>query len=286
MRSGTRRPSVACLRVGWLVAVVYATACSVNPHGEWDPAQCSDGLDNDGDGLIDCDDPDCWAFVCKTPPPVSKDASVDASHPEHDAALPEHKDSGSLLPPPTVDEDSGPMSRPDSGTPPLSCTTNEALCPNGTACVDGVCKPIALAGDYIFTIVSAVVPEQSLTGVCYDFDASCPPILQKCGICQPDPFVVITKNGVNNVGTTNHRINTRTPNWEDESFKITLLEKDRLEFAVWDWDPFYNTRIFSCTPDLQKLPTGMLQCSPRAGTTIEPGSDGPYNVVARAKKLP
>jgi hypothetical protein len=285
MRCRTRRPSLALLQLTLLVAVTCATACSVNPRGEWDALQCNDGLDNDGDGLIDCDDPDCWAFVCKQAP-APKDAGVDASHPVHDAALVEPSDSGSLAIPPVLDEDSGPMSRPDSGTPPPSCTTNEPACPKGTECVDGVCKPIAIAGDYTFTIVSAVVPEQSQTGVCYDFDATCPPLLLSCGICQPDPFVVIYKNGVDRVAETNHRINTRTPDWSDQSFKITLLEGDRLDFAVWDWDPFYNTRIFICTPDLRDLPTGMLQCSPSSSMTIEPGHEGPYKVLARAKKLP
>jgi hypothetical protein len=286
MRCGTKRPPVALLCLGSLIAVVVGAACNINPRGEWGPLQCSDGKDNDGDGLIDCDDPDCWAFVCDARPPAIKDMEMDASQPVLDAGMSESKDSGWLpLPPPIEEEDSGMMSIADSGTPSPSCALGEVACPAGDTCLDGVCKPTGIAGDYTITVMSAVVPEKSLTGVCYDFDVSCPPILA-CGICQPDPFAVIVQNGVKTVGTTNHRINTRVPNWEDQSFKMTLKEMDRLELQVWDWDPFYTTKIFSCTPDLRDLPTGMLHCSPRSGTTIEPGSDGPYIIVARVKKLP
>jgi hypothetical protein len=38
-------------------------------HGGEDPGQCSDGLDNDGDGLVDGDDPDCGTPPPPPPPP-------------------------------------------------------------------------------------------------------------------------------------------------------------------------------------------------------------------------
>jgi len=40
--------------------------CAEGHHGD-NPAECSDGVDNDGDGLIDDEDPDCG-----TPPPVNE----------------------------------------------------------------------------------------------------------------------------------------------------------------------------------------------------------------------
>jgi hypothetical protein len=40
-------------------------------HGGDDPGQCSDGIDNDGDGFIDEDDPDCG----ETPPPDDTECS-------------------------------------------------------------------------------------------------------------------------------------------------------------------------------------------------------------------
>ncbi|MBN1337307.1 MAG: putative metal-binding motif-containing protein [Deltaproteobacteria bacterium] len=30
----------------------------------WEGANCTDGIDGDGDGLVDCDDDDCWTAVC------------------------------------------------------------------------------------------------------------------------------------------------------------------------------------------------------------------------------
>lgn len=39
-------------------------------------ALCSDGVDNDGDGLIDLADPDCASFVSQPPPPPGKRAEI------------------------------------------------------------------------------------------------------------------------------------------------------------------------------------------------------------------
>ena len=42
-----------------LILLPLFAACSSSYEGDADLAECSDTLDNDGDGLIDCDDPDC-----------------------------------------------------------------------------------------------------------------------------------------------------------------------------------------------------------------------------------
>jgi len=50
-----RIPTLLC--VALLAPVLLFTACKVQ---ETDPeAECDDGVDNDLDGLYDCDDPDC-----------------------------------------------------------------------------------------------------------------------------------------------------------------------------------------------------------------------------------
>jgi len=67
--------------VGW--AVAFAVSATVTPtHAPRENAGgnqfCSDGIDNDGDGLIDCRDPDC-AFVppCGGPAPtLSRDLNM------------------------------------------------------------------------------------------------------------------------------------------------------------------------------------------------------------------
>jgi hypothetical protein len=59
----------------WLsaLALINLVACSEDVPEERTVAQCSDGKDNDGDGLTDCGDPDCRALVICLP-----DARVDA----------------------------------------------------------------------------------------------------------------------------------------------------------------------------------------------------------------
>ena len=54
------------LRAIGLIALVSACAFELSPSPvtgyEWDDAACSDGRDNDDDGAIDCEDPDCVYF--------------------------------------------------------------------------------------------------------------------------------------------------------------------------------------------------------------------------------
>ena len=109
-------------RLGWLVTLALLGGCELivgfNPPPE-SGAQCSDGLDNDQNGLIDCRDPGCaGAPGCTVAPdagtpdaPLTPDAgtpdagSVDAGTP--DAGTP---DAGSV--------DAG---TPDSGVKPFVC---------------------------------------------------------------------------------------------------------------------------------------------------------------------
>ncbi|HEY2734881.1 MAG TPA: hypothetical protein VGI70_12890 [Polyangiales bacterium] len=278
------------LRWGLCVLLAGLAACDVNTLGEWDPVRCSNGIDDDHDGLIDCDDPDCWAFACDKPSnDQPMDAAVDASRPISDAGSSRDKDAqtdSSILPPPPPpppDDDSGMMSIEDASMPPASCANGGMSCPSGSSCMNGVCNPDSIAGDYTLQIVSAVVPQRTVTGVCFDFDMLCPP-LGSCDECMPDPFVVVLKNGVGMVGTASHVLNTTTPMWSDAKFSLSLSQGDRLEFDVWDWDPLINTRMFTCVPDLTGIASGKLQCGPRSGMTIAPGNDGPYGVAATIER--
>ena len=57
-------------------------ACSKEVPEERSEAQCSDTVDNDGDGLVDCADPDCRAlWICH------RDAGVDQGGGDHDLGL-------------------------------------------------------------------------------------------------------------------------------------------------------------------------------------------------------
>jgi hypothetical protein len=256
----------------WLV--LTAAACKVSPHGEWDIQVCADGQDNDGDGKIDCDDPDCWAFACVGHPSPSPGGNP--STPPPDAAVPK-PDAGEMvsdpLGPPALD-DGGPEPSDDAGSAP-SCTDGWT-CKPGEACVDGECQPIDISGVYQMDVISARVPSRTKGGVCFDFELPG---------CDPDVYIVVTRNGVTTVHTTSVRTNTTTPTWSDESFSITLKTGDHVDFAAWEADTVSRTRIFYCSPDLLQLASGTLSCSPAASMVIEPEDGMRYEIVTKVRMV-
>lgn len=269
-------------------SVSWMFACQRDPPGEWDPVQCRDGKDNDGDRLADCLDPDCWAFACGAEPappspapaagsggaPLPFDAGTPAQ-PQVDASLPPtfpDLDSG-------VEEDAGPMTSP----PPAACSPSGSSCATGQTCVNGSCKPIDITGNYVLEIVSAVLPSRMASGGCYDPDVWC--AIGACdGTCLPDPYVVVTKNSVVRVGTTGTLPDTVRPKWSSARFELALTDSDKLVFAVWD-NGLINSSVFSCSPDLLlQLPSGMLSCSPPSRAAADAGPSTTYEVVARISK--
>jgi hypothetical protein len=158
-------------------------------------------------------------------------------------------------------------------TPPPECTRAED-CGSGRQCVSGKCRVPDIAGTYLLRAISAVVPARTSLGNCFDPDVWCS--LGPCdGSCQPDPYVVVTKNGVVRVGVTASVMDTTKPSWPDLQLELQLAAGDSLLFGVWDADTFGNSELFSCTPPLQsQLPGGSLRCTPSSRT------DGPYEITA------
>jgi len=268
----------------WLLSC--SGACRITPHGEWTAAECSDGLDNDGDQRIDCADPDCWAFSCQAADATPPDAGYDAGAAPHDAAAPDAMPHDAMRPPPPVEiEDAGPVSTDeDSAAAEPDCRSDSSLCKAGEVCMAGVCQLPSTAGDYMIQIVSAAVPARNPGGVCYDPDLFCPPT---CVGCDPDPSVSILKNGVVMIGLpTTPKTDTETATWNEASYKVSLSNSDTLEFIAWDDDILVSSRIFSCSPDLEQLPSGTLRCSPTKGMTIAPSNGEVFEVVAHVMKLP
>ncbi|HEY3447533.1 MAG TPA: hypothetical protein VGK67_14355 [Myxococcales bacterium] len=134
-------------------------------------AACSDGADNDGDGRIDCEDPDCW-LACHPPDggrpwPDAGSPRPDAGAPRPDAGFP-RTDAGTLRP------DAGSQPRPDAGCVPNcapdscgldGCGGSCGLCPDGKACnpagfcVQNVCDPpVGPCGPDQYCDVSSVDP--------------------------------------------------------------------------------------------------------------------------------
>ena len=106
-----------------LLEVLFLLACNGTTVGEEegdDPAECIDGLDNDSDESVDCDDSGCSKHPdCSEPRPppdeaVERSESEASEEPESPEA-PSEADgapaSGEAAPP--DDDDSGPPQPPD-----------------------------------------------------------------------------------------------------------------------------------------------------------------------------
>jgi hypothetical protein len=273
----------------YMFLALACAACRITPHGEWNAAECSDGVDNDGDGRVDCDDPDCWAFECQPNDAMPTDAGHDAGSAPQDAATPDAKAPDAAPPPKPVDDaDAAPIADDDAGDPEApNCTRALDLCQANEICVAGVCKPQDISGDYTIQILSAALPDRNPAGVCYDPEILLCAAVRDCLGCKPDPYVTVQKTSVIMVGKTLPKNDTETPTWMEAGDKVTLTNTDTLEFTVWDWDPpAQQTKVFSCSPDLRQLPSGMLRCSPPKGATITPAPGQVFEVVARVTKLP
>jgi hypothetical protein len=278
-----RRTSV-CASILWL----FSTACAAPPHGEWDPRQCSDGVDNDADGRIDCADPDCWAYACAgrmRDAGVAQGGSAGSDMSGSGAALGgmHAAGSGGRTSLPDLEDAGGTPLQPDDDagvTPMPECSATRADdCGTGRECISGRCQPVDISGRYVLSIVSALVPARNSLGACFDPDVWC--ALGACdGSCQPDPYVVVTKNSVARVGATSTQTDTTAPKWTGVKLEVQLGAGDSLLFGVWDADTFGNAELFSCSPQLQaQIRSGNLRCSPSTRT------DGSYEVIAKITRL-
>ncbi len=114
------------IRQPWIVALALVLGgCSSDGDGagyEGDlPGECSDGADNDRDGLYDCADPDCAAS------PACSGADADADAPD-DAAGEAEVESG-------ADADAEPEAETETDVGPTTCDpVTQAPCDDGLRC--------------------------------------------------------------------------------------------------------------------------------------------------------
>jgi hypothetical protein len=250
------------IRALFVLASWLSGGCTVTPVGELTDAICSNMMDDDDDGQIDCKDPDCLTFAtCRDPIDVpTRDAGSEPI---------EFPDAGTPPPPPPVDAsyDAGPedggQANIDAAVPP--CTPGS--CALGEECVNGSClPPVAVTGaTYEISVQSAVVPQFSSPGVCLD---DCLPIPLVC-LCQPDPYVIVTlSRGTQTftVGVTDWVSNTTQPTWSGKPMTVEIRDADQLFFQAFDYDPDEpDPEILRCKPDLSQIPTGSLVCGSTAG---------------------
>jgi hypothetical protein len=253
--------------------------CSISPAAGEQPAQCGDGLDNDGDFAMDCDDIDCQALsVCSlaatirdaSPPPNQiGDAFVGA----RDGGL-----SGppTLVPPvaqPPVDgsiPDAEPEPEPvDSGCPG-GCAANEH-------CVINECLVTAVVVADIWTAsrIDVRVPRSIDTGA----DPEC--LDQECDgfflrrapyfgcECPPDPQVQIWVDADPNdtldvalAGQTTAHLKEDQTRWT-EPIELRLLPVSIVHLKVIDVDGDGFEPVFGCEipgASARISETGRLEC--------------------------
>ncbi|MFZ5471395.1 MAG: MopE-related protein [Myxococcota bacterium] len=113
-------------------ACATGAACRTSSCHEED---CADGVDNDGDGLIDCDDLDCLGRTCS-----ASDAGLNCGRTFTDAGIPDGGmgdagpfDAGAADAGPNDggETDGGGDGGLDAGQPPLACVPQETVCDDG-----------------------------------------------------------------------------------------------------------------------------------------------------------
>jgi hypothetical protein len=284
-------PSVSA-RSLLVAAVLFAAgSCAQQPIGEFGADACGNGQDDDGDALIDCNDPDCWVF-CPLRGGVEigdaavsnpTDASFDASRPAADGGKPMQLDDDAGTPglDASADDDAG-------SSPVCSCAPNEM-------CVDGECRPAAspsIEGMYTLSVKSALVPLGPSADRCFDYTAAAclTRILGLCDCERPDPYVVIKLNSdVLMKATTASVRDTVNPQWTDApKVTIELKPTDALTFLVFDSDGIgQDPQIFSCMPDLSTLEQSIdaISCNPKPGTTVMAAAGASFFITVEITKV-
>jgi hypothetical protein len=115
-----------------LILILLFASVPLGCGGQTNPgelgSECSDGKDNDGDGLVDCQDPDCQsAPICGGRPDAGLDSGLSDSFPIPD--LPRVEGQLADQPQPTTSYGQ-------------RCTSPGTACPDGkTTCVQGKFSP-------------------------------------------------------------------------------------------------------------------------------------------------
>jgi hypothetical protein len=272
--------------------MVGFAGCSSPRLGEFGEAACKNGVDDDDDMRVDCDDPDCLGTdycrvrskIAPLPSPNSMDSgrdldagpNRDASQAALDATIP--LDSAPpILPPPVqisdagvLPTDAGPAFVDAAGLPP-AC---DPACKADEVCTDGKCTAVAVdtSGRYLLTIQSVLAPDQSPTSRCFDTLCENPLSAVPYGlcVCHVDPYVVVVRirKGVETkLGMTSVVQDNPAPMYTDATFTIELMAGDVLRFDVWDSNdpPIADQFMFACKPNLTNLMPGMIGCSTLAG---------------------
>ena len=232
-------------------------------------ALCSDNIDNDNDGRVDCEDADCRGLVlCNTQPeqelaltplsPPTPPVSV-STPPIED--LPDAADvgDGSVVENPD-DDDAGEdpsVVRGDS-CEAISCTTTER-------CVGGTCiKPVDAGSMMLMQIAilptsATIISRRNSMGDCLDDD--CPTVGTLC-LCLPDPYIEIRRNDTV-VVKTDVVTDSLNPIWDQAAVAVSYGPDDRLTAVLIDHDEGADAddEIFACDLDPPAQGVSVFSCA-------------------------
>jgi hypothetical protein len=280
-------PFVSVAVILLAVIVPVASGCGTAARRELSVSECKHGFDEDDDGLIDCDDPDCWAFdFCSASALRAElDAGamdeLDARVPRTDAKVTPEADTGTIEP----SADSGPIE---------PCA--QVTCETGFACnADGECES-DYPMDLDVRMLRASVSIATAFSICWDTVCDGKVSIPSFGcICPPDTFVTVLVNGVA-VGHSTAIEDKLEPVWPAIEAPIRVrLESvdDVVTFVVADLDidPVMGEtaeEIFYCTPSLESIKSATsLICTKEffSISYVPPPKDGLFRVEASVERV-
>lgn len=222
-------------------------ACAQPLSGEFSSRECSNDIDDDGDSLVDCADPDCAAWIhCSAQ--FLKLQAIDGG---------QGRRQGEPVDTPNTTDGGG------SGGNGENC--------NGEPCDAGLPK-----GTFALRATEAIVPG-AVGGRCLDL---CTPGFEFTCNCDPDPYVLIMFDGAER-WRSEVVMDKRHATWSTEgtaALTLVLVPEDdgRMELIVMDYDegdvpddllgPQTDDEIFRCKPSLKWLNSGYLGCSQPEGS--------------------
>lgn len=220
--------------------------CSSTHQGEFSAMACQDELDNDGDKLWDCDDPDCEVWTRCAPGYVGDDGGGGASL-------------GAGASPGSGGDGTG--GGPGSG--------GGGAGTGGTGGGSG--GGDAPSPRYLLRPVQARVPQfDAEMRLCYDF---CGVVPETDCRCMPDPYVEL-RYGAMLLASTSTVVDSLAPSWEDGGAVVgdEVIGSGELLIIVRDADrpgigeyfpddiPESDDELLRCRPDLSMLAPGPLDC--------------------------
>jgi hypothetical protein len=252
-----------------LVSCAITTAA-----GELAAGDCNDGIDNDEDGRIDCEDSDCFAFeecasqvaARRGTPPPSQLGDAYVSMPDASSSGPSPTEPP-MTPPPSTQP---PSASPPSGEPEPEPRPPVRVCEGGCGahqtCVEGMCldDEVVLVPLWELHHIEATVPRSVAAGggiPCLDSPPKCDLPWSELGRacpCPPDPKVQVFVDHDSGdetppelAGETSVAMNTDAATFPNDVITVGLLPHSTIVLSVVDVDDMQEQPIFSC-----ELPAG------------------------------